>query len=230
MVTDPCRDTYRGAAVGSNNTGEVTAIIEALLHAHSQAATRAVTHSDSLWAINTITGRWRAKHHKPLITLARQLSRANGVVTRLHWVKGHAGHEGNEIADREAEKGKNSHDRQGTQAAMPEVTDHNAQARQPASWAEAMREAAKQVFHPKRTTRAHPWITDATLEALDKARTAEANQDEDAKKLRNQAKRAARKDRINWIHQRLMEDPEGNNTGFWKTVKNEVSKARRDIL
>ena len=221
VITDPHRDTYRGATVGSNNTGEVTAIIEALLHAHANAATKAIIHSDSLWAINTITGRWRPKHHKQLISLARQLARANNITTRLHWIKGHAGNEGNEIADQEAEKGKLAHDRHGTRAEMLDVADKSHTPNQAASWASAMHEAAKQVFHAKRTTRAHPWITDATLDALDRARKAEANQDKDAKKLRNQAKRAARKDRVNWVHSRLMEDPEGNNTGFWKTVKNQ---------
>ena len=71
VVTDPLHRDYHGATVGSNNTGEVTAILEALLRAHSLAATRVLIRSDSVWAINVITGRWRAKHHKKIVGLAR---------------------------------------------------------------------------------------------------------------------------------------------------------------
>ena len=71
VTTGTSHITYRGAAVGSNNTGEVTAITEALLFAHQQGWQQITTHSGSQWAINTITGRWRSKCHHDLIQLAK---------------------------------------------------------------------------------------------------------------------------------------------------------------
>ena len=61
--------------MGPNNTGEVTAIIEALLYAHQQGWQHLTIHSDSQWAINTITGRWRSKCHHDLVQLAKQLTK-----------------------------------------------------------------------------------------------------------------------------------------------------------
>ena len=69
VITCSDHNAYRGAAVGSNNTGEISAIIEALLHAHQRASKQVVIHSDSLWAINTITARWRAKSHKAMVNV-----------------------------------------------------------------------------------------------------------------------------------------------------------------
>ena len=39
MVTNPLHRDYHGATVGSNNTGKLTAIVEALIYAHSREAT-----------------------------------------------------------------------------------------------------------------------------------------------------------------------------------------------
>ena len=64
VITDTLHRDYHGATVGSNNAGEVTAILEALLYARSVEATKVIIKSDSLWAINVITERWRAKHRK----------------------------------------------------------------------------------------------------------------------------------------------------------------------
>ena len=96
-TTDPSQNTYRGAAVGSNNTGEVTAFVEAILFAHQQGWHKITIHTDSQWAINTLKGRWKAKCHHDLIQLAKKLSRF--VKTHFQWVKGHSGQEGNERAD-----------------------------------------------------------------------------------------------------------------------------------
>ena len=125
VVTDSLHRDYRGATVGSNNTGEVTAILEALLHARSIEATKAIIRSDSLWAINVITGRWRAKHHKKLVGLARSLTTTPHLKVHFYWVKGHAGTEGNERADKLAEQGTAAQQKPGTDAVVPEMTQNN---------------------------------------------------------------------------------------------------------
>ena len=85
VITQSDHTAFRGAQVGSNNTGEVTAIIEALLYAHQQGLDHIAIHSDSKWAINVITGRWRAKAHKTLINLASRLLRLFKKAS-LQWV------------------------------------------------------------------------------------------------------------------------------------------------
>ena len=200
VVTDPLHRDYHGATVGSNNTGEVTAIVEALLHAHSLEATKVLIRSDSMWAINVITGRWRAKHHKKLVGLARSLTTTPHLKVHFHWVKGHAGAEGNERADKLADKGKAAQQKHGTSAGVPEITNAVATSRAGQGWTDAMHEAAKQTFRKAKTIRAKPWISDLTLEALTSARKAEAEGVPEAKTKRNKAKRLARKDKIKWVH------------------------------
>ena len=72
VITDSSQRTYRGAAVGYNNTGKVTAITEALLLAHQQGWQKITIHTDSQWIVNTSTGRWKAKCHHDLIQLAKK--------------------------------------------------------------------------------------------------------------------------------------------------------------
>ena len=112
------------------------------------------------------------------------------------WVKGRAGTEGNERADKFAEQGKAAQQKRGTDAVVPEMTQNNeTSTRAPHKWTDAMREAAKQTFHRAKTIRARPWIPDDTLEALTAARKAEAEGEPQAKTKRNKAKRLARKDK-----------------------------------
>ena len=39
--------------------------------------------------------------------------------------------------------------------------------------------------------------------------------------MRNKAKRMARKDLIYWVHQQLQQDPSGDHSAIWKTMKNQ---------
>ena len=220
VITDPDHNAYRGAQVGSNNTGEVTAIIEALLFAHAEAFTHVTIHSDSRWAINAITGRWRTKHHKALVAYAKSLLKANNIRVTLQWIKAHAGHAGNERADQLANKGRIGSQRIGTTAPpIEDVAPATHPANNTAQWVDSLQEAAKQKFSYRTSTRARPWITEATLEALHVARVAEANNDQDAKKLRNQAKRSAKKDRVKWVHEQLLADPAGDHLHFWRVAR-----------
>ena len=63
-----------------------------------------------------------------------------------------------------------------------------------------LKEKAQEHFAPTGIVRRKPWITETTLTLLAEARAATAQDVEDAKLKRNQAKRSARKDKINWIH------------------------------
>ena len=233
VITDPDHNAYRGASVGSNNTGEISAIIEALLFALHEGYTSVTIRSDSRWAINVIMGKWRAKHHKEMVKLARALTKDPQCKVTLAWIKAHAGHYGNERADELANKGRVSESRTGTQANIPELQcEPPPPANTTEQWQAALKEASKQTFTTKTTTRARPWITEATLQALAAARVAEAEGDTAAKQLRNQAKRLAKKDRVKWVHEQLLRDPQGNHLHFWKVARRQKAgfRPRRNHL
>eukprot|EP00439_Symbiodinium_sp_Y106_P076520 s645_g15.t1 len=106
VVASSDHTAYVGATVGSNNTGEVTAIVEALLLAVEHEYTHATVHTDSLWARNVILGKWKARTNKALVQTARRLLRRMGVRVHIEWIKAHAGHVGNEKADKLAKLGR----------------------------------------------------------------------------------------------------------------------------
>ena len=108
------------------------------------------------------------------------------------------GIEGNERADKLADLGKSSAGRQGT-TAPAQARDHTA-LNFHGDISMVLKEKAQEHFTPTGIVRRKPWITEATLTLLAEARAATAQDAEDAKLKRNQAKRSARKDKINWIH------------------------------
>ena len=83
----------------------------------------------------------------------------------------------------------------------------------------ALDQAAKAVFKPHIRKPTTPWISDATLQALAVARTAQASLEEGWKTLKNRAKRMARQDKVHWIHRQLEEDPGVNRSTVWNTVR-----------
>ena len=45
-----------------------------------------------------------------------------------------------------------------------------------------------------------------------------------AKQKRNQAKRSARKDKVNWVHAQLMEDPSAEHSAVWQAVRRQKNR------
>ena len=218
VPTDPNHPRYCGAAVGSNNTGELTAILEAALLAHERSYRQVIIHSDSQWAINVLKGRWKAKKHKTMVNYIRAVLRSIGQL-HLQWVKAHVGQEGNERADKLANQGRQSAFVQGTTAPFP---DHSAPRSDNSDTLEArMFAAAKLVFPTQKLAPRRPWITENTLNKLAQARAASANGEDNAKHLLYQAKRSAKKDRVQWVHDQLLADPRADHSAVWKVVRNQ---------
>ena len=118
MVSGPHeKELFGGELNTTNNRMELTAVITALralrrpcrviLHTDSQYVQKGI----SEWIVGWKARGWRTADKKPVknADLWQELDEA----TRRHdiqwrWVKGHAGHEGNERADRLANKGVDS--------------------------------------------------------------------------------------------------------------------------
>ncbi|CAE8596297.1 unnamed protein product, partial [Polarella glacialis] len=99
-----------GAEVGSNNTGELSSIGEALLWLRDEAPgpknASAVIYYDSEYAANIATRRHKAHKNLLLAETVQKLwaeVRKQRPVELIH-VKGHSGCPGNELADRLADK------------------------------------------------------------------------------------------------------------------------------
>ena len=207
VVTNPDTAGYQGAGVGSNNTGEVTAIIEAVLYSQQQQLQTVIIHTDSTWAKNVITGVWRPQKHKLLVNRARDIIRAGNTKVVLEWIKGYSGNEGNERADELANKGRATqrhyggadHSATHVHRATEEAITHT-------DLVTAIKLAADSTFPKQAIASRRPWITQPTLDALADAHKAEADGEPDAKKLRNKAKRLARKDRVTWVHNQLQNE------------------------
>ena len=221
VVTQSDHTAYLGASVGSNNTGELTAIAEAILYAMEHEIKEIVIRSDSQWSINVLTGKWRPKTHHTLINRIRQLVQIPSYTIQLRWIKSHVGYEGNERADKLANEGRALAEAVGgRQHAAPVGRRQVGQTTPPvANLAQGMLDAAKQTFDFVRRPARKPWISQTTLEALAAARVAESERRDDARTLRNKAKRLAKKDRIRYIHEQLTEDPAGITKKTWTTAR-----------
>ena len=80
----------------TNNRMELQAILEAVKALGDGRTVRIYT--DSQWALNVLTRRWKAKKNRDLIEAIWALPHWKAV--RVFWVRGHNGHRDNEKADR----------------------------------------------------------------------------------------------------------------------------------
>ena len=104
-----------GWAHGTNNMGELTAVLD-LLHQTAHLDDELIVYCDSTYAINSITKwmagwkrkGWKKGDGKPVLNVeimkaldeAMTARKTAGRSVEFRWVKGHAGHELNEAADR----------------------------------------------------------------------------------------------------------------------------------
>ena len=99
---------WRGAERATNNTGELTAILEALEWAAESRLEGVVIRVDSQYAACMTRGEWKAKVNRKLVAQCREaLGRAEGKGCEVGWrhVKGHSGDKWNDRADELADLG-----------------------------------------------------------------------------------------------------------------------------
>lgn len=107
VILDSKDKAFLGAEVGSNNTGELSAMCEALIYIEQTAPQDAVLLYDSEYAYNMITGQKRAHANKSLVSTGKQLladTQKKTTVTFQH-VKAHSGDQHNDMADALAKRG-----------------------------------------------------------------------------------------------------------------------------
>eukprot|EP00966_Prymnesium_polylepis_P279055 6446771-Prymnesium_polylepis.1 len=107
VVTDPTVN-WRGAEQGTNNTGELCAILHALDWALTTHHTTVRVRYDSEYAAKMTQGEWKPKKNKRLVAAARTLlarCATNGLAVQWLHVKAHSGHKWNDRADELAKLG-----------------------------------------------------------------------------------------------------------------------------
>lgn len=89
----------------TNNRGELQAILEGLKRLHPMQ--RVVVFSDSQYAINTITGKWKRTANLDLLD---EIDKYRSYILEFRWVKGHSIYQNNVLADQLANAGRLQHD------------------------------------------------------------------------------------------------------------------------
>ena len=102
VITSSDEDGFLGAEVGSNNTGELSAMAHTLRWLLIEGGTNAVTiRGDSQYALKIATGEWRAKANRELAARVQALwdevTSLRSVVAEH--IRAHRGHRWNERAD-----------------------------------------------------------------------------------------------------------------------------------
>ena len=95
-------DDWNGALVASNNTAELTALLQALRWTIQHTGVEGVTiRCDSMYAMEIGEGRWKAKANLELVDVVRAALQAARVKrdVEMNHVRAHEGHRWNERAD-----------------------------------------------------------------------------------------------------------------------------------
>ena len=228
---------YLGATVGSNNTGELSAWMEAALYLLGSPDTMpsSVTFCyDSQWAANMVRGKFRVKRNRTLVSASKQILDvlAKRTTVKWQWIKGHSGDAYNDHADSLAEAGKADGQRVGgrditahfyTPATMPrEITppqtnltiDEISQ-----QLAQAMKTAEELTFSKLEHAPRTPWITPELASALQLVKDKRKNHDPQAEVEYRRLKSWARKIKRDWTREQLCTANAQSSTSLWHSTR-----------
>ena len=225
---------FLGAMVGSNNTGETSAWMEAALYILTlDQPPIAVTFTyDSKWMAQAVQGTSRPTRHKTLVKNARQILWALQQKTAVHWewVKGHSGHKHNELADQLAEKGKSQGCCHGGRQSLPRMatvetiaspvfTPAGSVSEKYAHFVNAINRAQESTLPVLLSRPRKPWITPQVATEMERVRQLRIRCSEDYNQAYKNLKKLARKLKRDWTRERLMEDTNTNHTKIWRVAR-----------
>ena len=221
---------------GSNNTAELQALLEALdyvaRHKTHHHIRKINLFTDSQLAYDFLHGLSIPKHHQYLLTQIRILIDHLLPHTQIALikVKGHAGHEGNERADRLAKAGVTSSSNLGrhshpVRAPLGETIRMNA----PTNFetlsleeqASILQQAAARAAPRTKQTTLYKkeYLSEPTKRIIDRIAQTPPDDQDLLKKLRKAVKRRARKDKKQHPCNNLLQDSKGPPSQQWSTLK-----------
>ena len=237
VKTTPTDITVLPEVWGSNNTGELKALIELfdylLYYANLPSRSAITIYTDSEYAMRLILGDSLPNTHHQLVTLSQQYFTALRTLhhVTLSKVAGHSGVIGNELADSLAKKGVHEHGSLGrfsgprTAALSPPDIGYNTDRwlslspdEQNLRLLELLRKHTPLIptlpVSPKK-----PWISPSTLEYITSFQSRTDLTTAEVKQYRNKIKKLARKDKKQFIMTHLREDFHGSAIQQWHTAR-----------
>ena len=229
--------SIEGLSVGSNNTGELRAVIELfdflLCYAPLNRGDLVVVYMDSSYVLDLLQGSSLPTTHPQLVSLAQQYYTAARIFYRLRIQKvpGHHGVPGNEMADLLAKKGVTSTGSVGrymfspSRPLQPPEIGFNSHTWNSISVQEQDEFIVSQLSDnmdlvPVLPLAAKkPWISAETLQLISELQEKTYETVDDLKRDRKIIKKAARKDKKLFISRHLEDDFHGTNIHQWDHAK-----------
>ena len=229
--------SVEGLSIGSNNTGELRAIIGLfdylLYYSGPDRGDYVVVYTDSQYVLSLLLGTSLPCTHPQLVSLAQQYYAALRAQYRvsIQKVPGHRGYPGNEIADLMAKKGVTQLGSLGrcstspsSPLSPPDIGFNNS------SWAAIGVEAQDKFLFEKFETydpliphlpisAKKPWITDNTLQLIADFQSTTFDDITSLKAARKQIKRRARKDKKIFVSTTLENDFHGSFGQQWEHIR-----------
>ena len=216
--------------VGSNNTAELQAPLEAIFYLMSAVSIppRIRIFLDSQYVLDILQGRDVPTQNLPLVSMVLDYYtylQTQSHVT-LHKVKSHTGIEGNEKADLNANNGVNRRTYLGRYASFPPApppplpyapTQDIPPDQQTFQLVHALTAAMDSSFPKQKRNTRKPYITEHTLDLL--SQVTPDTPPQTLKTLRNRIRKSALKDKKRWIQDRLTMDQSSSSADQWRTIK-----------
>ena len=169
-----------------------------------------------------VKGEFRPKRHKEMVYTAKKMYEALRQHTQIEWewVKGHAGHEFNEMADALAGSAKNDGAQVGGRVSLPTIltpatlptvsTPPNSQSRcvqdQYDKLAAALWLAEEATYNPQTRAPKQQWFSPELAEQIHQAKILRQQHDPDAAARYKAVKSQARKAKREWIRDNLVQE------------------------